>query len=189
MTTVYFVRHAEPNYNNHDDATRELSSKGLQDRQLVTQFFMDKDINVIVSSPYKRAYDTISPMAENKGIAIQVIDGFKERRVDSVWVEDFHAFSKQQWADFNYKLSDGECLQEVQDRNIRALKELVQDNLGKEIVVGSHGTALSTIINYYNPAFGFEDFQKIKKLMPWIVRFEFEGDICISIKEYNLFED
>ena len=31
MTNIYFVRHAEPNYSNHDDLTRELSTKGLQD--------------------------------------------------------------------------------------------------------------------------------------------------------------
>ena len=36
MTHVYFVRHAEPNYENHDDSSRELSSKGLADRVLVT---------------------------------------------------------------------------------------------------------------------------------------------------------
>ena len=30
MTTVFFVRHAEPNYDNHNDMIRELSSKGLQ---------------------------------------------------------------------------------------------------------------------------------------------------------------
>lgn len=31
MTTLYFIRHAEPNYNNYDDLTRELSPKGLED--------------------------------------------------------------------------------------------------------------------------------------------------------------
>ena len=31
ITTVYFVRHAEPNYNNHDDRLRELSEKGMED--------------------------------------------------------------------------------------------------------------------------------------------------------------
>lgn len=37
MTNVYFVRHAHPNYENHDDLTRELTEKGLQDRKLVTE--------------------------------------------------------------------------------------------------------------------------------------------------------
>lgn len=45
-TTVYFVRRAEPNYENHDDMSRELSSKGLQDRKLVTAFLLDKQIDV-----------------------------------------------------------------------------------------------------------------------------------------------
>ena len=40
MTTIYFVRHAEPNYENHNDMLRELSSKGLMDRELVTNYLM-----------------------------------------------------------------------------------------------------------------------------------------------------
>ena len=36
MTIVYFVRHAESNYNNHDDLLRELTEKGLKDSKLVT---------------------------------------------------------------------------------------------------------------------------------------------------------
>ena len=58
-TTVYFVRHAQPNYKNHDDMLRELSAKGLQDRKLVTNFLKDKEIDMVFSSPYKRAVDTV----------------------------------------------------------------------------------------------------------------------------------
>ena len=45
MTNVYFVRHAQPNYENHDDLTRELTEKGLQDRKLVTEFFRAKEVS------------------------------------------------------------------------------------------------------------------------------------------------
>lgn len=34
MTNIYFIRHAEPNFNNHDDETRELTEKGMNDRHL-----------------------------------------------------------------------------------------------------------------------------------------------------------
>ncbi len=30
MTHIYFIRHAEPNYKNHDDLNRELTEKGLR---------------------------------------------------------------------------------------------------------------------------------------------------------------
>ena len=73
MTRVFFVRHAEPNYENHDDITRELSDKGLNDRKLVTSFLMDKEIDVILSSPCKRAIDTVQDFADAKGIDIAII--------------------------------------------------------------------------------------------------------------------
>lgn len=187
MTKVYFVRHAEPNYDNHDDRLRELSPKGMEDRKLVTAFLSDKDIDVVLSSPFKRAVDTVADFAEKNNIPIKTIDDFRERKVDSCWIEDFAGFSKRQWTDFSYKLSDGECLKEVQDRNIAALNAVLEKYNGKNIVIGSHGTALSTIINYYDNSFGYEDFEKIRFVMPWIVEFVFDADKkCIEIKKYNL---
>ena len=57
----------------------------------------------------------------------------------------------------------------------------------KNIVIGSHGTALSTIINYYDRSFGYDDFEKIRFVMPWIVEFVFDNDKkCIEINKYNL---
>lgn len=187
MTRVYFVRHAEPNYENHDDMLRELSPRGMVDRKLVTVFLSDKKIDVVLSSPFKRAVDTVADFAEKNKLTIETIDDFRERRVDSCWIEDFAAFSKRQWSDFNYKLSDGECLNEVQARNITALNIVLETYQGKNIVIGSHGTALSTIINYYASSFGYEDFEKIRFVMPWIVEFVFDTDKkCVEINKYNL---
>lgn len=188
MTKVYFVRHAEPNYNNHNDAFRELSSKGMEDRKLVTKFLVDKHIDVVLSSPYKRAVDTVKDFADSYGIEIDIVYDFRERKVESGWIEDFTLFTKMQWNDFTYKLSDGECLQEVQTRNMSALQQVLNKYAGKNIVVGSHGTALSTIINYYDHSFGYNDFERIKNVMPWIVEFVFDEDTkCIIIKEYDLY--
>ncbi len=187
MTTVYFVRHAEPNYENHDDISRELSEKGFRDRKRVTNFLTDKKIDVVLSSPYKRAVDTVREFAEISGLDITIVEDFRERRIDSQWIEDFHSFSKKQWEDFQYKLSDGECLAEVQKRNISALGRVLEQYKNKNIVVGSHGTALSTIINYYDKTFGYLDFEKIRCLMPWIVEFTFKDNECVKIQMHDLF--
>jgi len=189
MTTVYFIRHAEPNYDNHNDALRELSPKGLADRKLVTQFLAGQRIDAVLSSSYKRAVDTVKDFADSFGFQMELVDDFRERRIDSVWIDNFQEFSKRQWQDFGYKLSDGECLREVQQRNIRALNGVLERYSGKNIAVGSHGTALSTIIHYYNPAFSYDDFERIRKLMPWIVRFEFDRDKnCTDIQYIDLFQ-
>lgn len=187
QTEIYFIRHAESNYNNHDDLKRELTSKGLADRELVTNYLSDKNIEIVLSSPYKRAIDTIKHFVDKHNMSIEKIEDFRERKIDSCWVEDFKEFSKSQWSDFKYKLSDGECLEEVQSRNIAALQNVLKTHRGKKIVVGSHGTALSTIINYYDKSFGYEDFASIKNLMPWIVKFTFQEDVCAKIEKVNLF--
>jgi len=187
MTNVYFVRHAQPNYRNHDDLTRELTEKGMADRKLVTEFLSDKDIHAVFSSPFRRSVDTVKEFADSRGLAITLIDDFRERRIDSGWIEDFESFARHQWEDFSYKLSDGECLGEVQERNIRALYRVVEENRDKNIVIGSHGTALSTVINYFEPSFGYEEFEAIRGLMPWIVCFSFEGGKCVAIQKIDLF--
>lgn len=185
MTKIYFVRHAQPNYENHNDILRELSLKGLEDRKKVTDFLSDKSVDLVLSSPFKRAIDTVGDFAQKFGFEIETIEDFRERKIDSAWIEDFEAFSKKQWEDFNYKLSDGECLKEVQDRNISALNLVLKKYPDKTIVIGSHGTTLSTIINNFNKSFCYEDFKRIKNIMPWIVEFNFdENGTCTKIQEH-----
>ena len=186
MTTIYFIRHAEPIYNNHNDMERELTLKGLIDRELVTSYLSNKNIEILLSSPYKRSIDTIQHFADRVGLRISLIDNFKERRIDSVWVDDFNEFCKQQWNDFSYKLSDGETLKEVQERNIQALFEVLKTYKNKNIVIGSHGTALSLIINYFDNSFAYKEFQEIKSLFPWIVKFTFEESSLLSIEKINV---
>jgi len=185
MRTIYFVRHATPDLRNKTEE-RTLSKKGMEDSKLVFNYLLDKDISLFVSSPYPRSVQTIEPLARFLGKEILLIDDFKERNVGA-WVEDFSSYSKAQWNDFNYKLSGGESLNEVQIRNINALIKLMKESKDNNICVGTHGTALSTIINYYDKPFTYNDFNKIKNLMPWIVviRFDEENEI-ISIEEVNL---
>lgn len=189
-TTVYFVRHAEPDYDNHDDLSRELTPKGQADTQRVTHFLLDKEIHHVYSSPYKRAYDTVAPFAHHQGLLITCLDGFKERKIDDVWIEDFECFTRNQWQDFSYQLANGESLQQVQNRNLQALQSILKIHPGKNLVVGSHGTALSTLVNYFQPTFTYAGFQSIKKLMPFVAKFIFDpAGNCLSIHFYNLFEE
>ena len=39
---------------------------------------------------------------------------------------------------------------------MEALNEILSDNADKEIVIGTHGTALSTILNFYDNSFAIQ---------------------------------
>ena len=45
----------------------------MEDRKLVTKFLVDKHIDVVLSSPYKRAIDTVKDFADIHGIEINII--------------------------------------------------------------------------------------------------------------------
>lgn len=182
LTRAYFVRHAQSDHSIHDDKIRPLTEKGLNDSLRVTDFLQDKNINAIYCSPYKRSIDTILDFAEKHNLKINTVDDFRERQVDSVWIPDFESFSRMQWDDFNYKLNDGESLSEVQLRNVLALNNILGLHKGENIVVGTHGTALSTICNFYDHAFNYNSFSQIVEVLPWIVKMTFCENICIEFE-------
>lgn len=187
MKTVFFVRHAQPNYENHCDQERELTAKGREDARLVTEFFQGREIDLVLSSPYVRARETIRGLAEARGQEITLVDDFRERKVGESWIDDFMEFARRQWEDFSYCLPQGESLSQVQKRNLQALREVFRQRPDcQTIVVGSHGTALSTVIRYYQPEFGYPEFLRLAK-MPWIVEFSFDGELCRSIVSHDLF--
>lgn len=186
MTNIYFVRHCEPDFSIHDDLIRPLTDKGLEDSKRVAEVLKSKKIHGIYSSPYKRAIDTVKELADALNLKVVSKEDLRERTITDQWIDDFNEFVKCQWEDFEYKLSKGECLRQVQERNITALKEILNENKGKNVVIGTHGTALSTILNYYNKTFGYEEFNRIKSIMPWIIVMEFKGEEFIGFQEIDI---
>lgn len=184
-TEIYFVRHAKPDFSIREDEIRPLTKQGLEDSKLVTEFLINKDITRVYSSPFKRAVDTVRDFADRIGLPIIPVADFRERSV-GMWVDDFSVFASKQWEDWDYKLENGDSLIETQERNLAALRKILLDNRGESIVIGTHGTALSTLINYYNPNFSLEDFNRIAKIMPWIVCFTFNEETLVTIEEFEL---
>ena len=128
----------------------------------------------------------MQPVADQRGLTVQEVSDFRERRITGEWIADFNSYCQAQWADFDYKLPGGESLREVQQRNVAALHHVLQQYAGQTVVIGSHGTALSTIIHHFDPTFGFDGFNRIRRLMPWVVRFTFDGIQCTGIQPIDV---
>lgn len=182
MTRVFFVRHAQPEYGHADDRTRPLTAEGFADRTLVVQTLHDKAIDVFYCSPYKRCMDTIRPAAESYGMEIQTDERLRER--ESGLNGNTRQLFRKRWADHRWHEEGGESIEMVQSRCIEALHEILTAHDGKNIVVGTHGTALSAIINHYKPGFDCNDFLRIIDWMPYIIELDFEGQRFLSSTEH-----
>ena len=182
MTKIYFVRHAQPEHAWEDDRTRPLTGEGRRDSAIVFEFLKDKHIDAFYSSPYKRSVDTIADSADFFGKDIITDEDLREREKGENG--NNHGMFHKRWADHNYHEEGGESIAMVQKRNMRALTEILRDNIDKEVVVGTHGTALSTILNFYDKSFGCDDFLRIVDRMPYVIELDFEGDELVGKVEH-----
>ena len=190
MTKIYFVRHAQPEHAWEDDRTRPLTGEGKKDSAIVFEFLKDKHIGAFYSSPYKRSMDTIADSADFFGKDIITDEDLREREKGENG--NNHGMFQKRWDDHNYHEEGGESIAMVQKRNMRAMTEILRDNIDKEVVVGTHGTALSTILNFYDKSFGCDDFLRIIDWMPYVIELDFEGDKlvekvehCYVVKEFK----
>ena len=180
-TTVIFVRHAQSLHPWEDDRTRPLTEAGLSDRAVVLDTIKDRHIDVFLSSPYRRSVDTIRPAADFFGMSIITDERFRERK-SGEYGNGMRQFSER-WKNLDYAEEGGESLRSTQKRNISALFDVLDRYNGKTIVIGTHGTALSTILNYYDPSFNVDDFLRVIDWMPYIVELSFVGHELIEKKE------
>ena len=185
-TKVYFIRHAKPDISIIDDTIRPLLPEGLEKANELVKLFIEINISNIYSSPYKRSIQPVEPIAKNKCIKIETADNLRERKISNNWINNYNEYSKNQWNDFSYKLMDGESLAEVQNRNIKELESILIKSKGKNIIIGTHGTALSTIINYYDNTYNYENFMEIVNIMPYIIMLEFSNTEYIKREEIKI---
>lgn len=186
MTSIYFIRHAQPDHDWDDDRTRPLSDGGLQDSRRVTEFLRNIKIDYYISSPYKRSIDTIKKSALEHGKDIIMDERLRERERGSNG-NDLEMFQKR-WDNFDFHEECGESLNMVQKRNLEAIFEILNNHKDENIVIGTHGTALSMILNYFKPSYCCNDFLRIIDFMPYIIRLDFDGVNCIGEDEMLIIE-
>lgn len=181
MTRVYFVRHAQSDLRSGTDRDRGLTAEALKDRKIVLDYLRDKQVDVFYCSPYRRSLDTIRETAEFYGKPILTDERLRER--EAAPDSNNRKLFRRRWADFDWHEPGGECLRSVQERNMAALTEILERNRDRTVVIGTHGTALSTILNHYDPSYDCDSFLRIINRMPFVVELEFDGTRLLSKTE------
>ena len=184
ITSVYFIRHAQSDRSFHDEYTRPLTAEGINDTEKITLALKERGITHILSSPYTRTLQTVQGLSKALALEIETDDGFRERNAGRWHGDKFFDFIRKQWEDFDYRIEGGESLREVQERNVKALNKYLKKYKGHTIAAATHGTALSTIINYFFPEYGYEEFLKIADLMPFVLKMDFDDSRhCIKAEK------
>ncbi|WP_144558592.1 histidine phosphatase family protein [Shouchella miscanthi] len=167
---LYFVRHAEAT---GQEPSARLTSKGKQDAKDLALFFQEKAINMIFSSPYKRAISTIEPTAELLGLPIEQEERLMERCLSPVSLTNWLVHLQRSFADDSYSLEGGESSHEAQARILSVVNSLTEPT-----IIVSHGNLLALLIRYYQPEFGFSEWEAMGNPAVY--------ELCLKERKVNL---
>ncbi|MCQ6561235.1 histidine phosphatase family protein [Paenibacillus mendelii] len=166
-TVIYMVRHAESPFVHGEERTRGLSAEGFQEAKRVAEVLRDVEIHYIASSPYTRAKQTIQHIADHHSLSIIEYEELMERPIKGLdykgtWEVLEEAISKS-FDDKDYALEGGESTRIAQQRAIPVIEKLLEEQLGKNIVIGTHGNILTIIMNHYDEQYGYEFWKQTSK--------------------------
>lgn len=154
MKTIYFMRHSEPlksiNINNNDSLQIQnekwgLTVNGEKLAEKKSQLNELTNFDMVISSNYVRAISTAKYFTKEK---LFIDENFGERKFGiNNWEELPKDFGKKQFEDFNYKLPNGESINEVIEREYNSLVSILNNYHDKKILIIGHATALASLFS------------------------------------------
>jgi 2,3-bisphosphoglycerate-dependent phosphoglycerate mutase len=174
---VLLVRHAEPvaiGTPDIADDDRPLTEAGLSAAQELAAELDGWEITAIYSSPYARALETVTVLAERRGIGVQLIDDLRERRLSLEPHDEWRDSLQRSWSDADFALPGAESGRDAQRRAVAILDLLrVRHPDGGRLLIGSHGNLISLILQALEPDVGY-DFHMAMP-MPALYRLTHDG--------------
>lgn len=158
MTIVYISRHSQPfrkflgeyKVNETEQIRNEknlLSVDGEKYAEQMSDLPELLKVEILYSSHYVRAMSTAKYIAEKNNIILNVDERLGERRFGVNNMSELPStFFEDQFRNWDYKLTNGESVNEVSKRMNEALSEILDVNRDKKIAIISHGTAISAML-------------------------------------------
>lgn len=158
MVNIYLVRHAQSTGNVEKRLTgREeylLTSDGKKQVEKLTNSLKNVKFEKAYSSPSIRAIDTIKPLAKLNNLEIEInenlsemyfgiYDGWKWEEVNKINpnIHENHIKTNEIQGILNQETS-----KQVADRMYKIVSKIVCENIGKTILIASHGVAIEAYL-------------------------------------------
>ncbi len=161
-TTIYLVKHAdelkETGIKNTNDTTQLmnekyiLSVKGEEQSKKLSENPELNNIDVLWSSSYARAKATAKYIAYKNNIDINIDSNLNERKLGdlkdlSEWMKNKTIGVVQAYLqDKKWKAREGESCEEGTKRVTDFLQKILKENMGKRIVLVSHGALITFLL-------------------------------------------
>lgn len=185
-TRLIIIRHGKTKYNEKHlldgQIDTQLTSEGLEQIDKLNKYLLSFEIDEIYSSPLSRAMKTVEKLAKEKEMKVSIIEGFKEidcgecsGLTKEEIISKFPNLPVEWKKNTDPPFPKGENLEDVENRAIPILLNILKKNIGKTVLISGHGSLNLALIGY---------FLKI----PHGLRFKIKQSNC-CVNELEIMED
>ncbi|ULL18993.1 histidine phosphatase family protein [Paenibacillus sp. H1-7] len=157
MTTIYIVRHCKAE---GQAADAPLTGIGMNQARQLVDFFLDKQVDYMVSSPFVRAYRTIAPLAESLGMDMVLDDRLQERILSGHHHPEWRDMLRRTYDEPDLCFEGGESSRAATSRIVGVVTDILAGKYANAVLV-SHGNLISLLLNYYDSRFGFKEWEAL----------------------------
>jgi broad specificity phosphatase PhoE len=153
---LLLIRHAEPVRIASGDvsgpADPGLTTRGSEQAQRLAAWVAAEGVDVLVTSPLRRARETAAPLADSIGVEVEVVDGISEYDAHSdeyIPIEELRALKDERWqATIEGRWADvgGVDPSAFQAQVVPAIDALIAANAGRKVAAFSHGGVVNVFL-------------------------------------------
>lgn len=179
---LYLIRHGKASMDGID-RERILDDDGvIQAESLCKKIksqFKNKSLRLI-SSPFKRAVQTIEKLSEDFDVKIQENSCLEEISIGKDEKLSKHQIIERMWQDENFKVKNGssqsEHVHKIKFELNSILKDFYENNYN--LILVSHGNSIGIILKYFlNQKFTFENWKNISMPDMYSVSFDKNNNV------------
>ena len=159
MGTAYLLRHGETEYHAQHRLLGRLdiglNARGQEMAARVKDFFAGIDPVAIYCSPLKRCLETAAPLAQEKGLEVEVVPGLMEvdmgewdgQYFDDLFRDDNEKVARWMANPSSVTIPGGEDFASVRERVLAATREITSRHPGEDrVVIVAHGGPIRGIL-------------------------------------------
>ncbi len=146
---LLLIRHGLPTSVINNDGTPAdppLSETGLEQARRVAQWLRDHHIDKLYSSPMQRAMQTAAPLAQVKGLDIEVRDGVAEYDRESqayIPVEQLKEQDYERWQALMKNQTSDSDFGAFHSAVVDTIEAIIEENRGKTVAITCHGGVIN----------------------------------------------
>lgn len=158
MTTIYLINNSltmnNLNFPNSETLTQKrekriLSIEGEKESEKLAKLEFMQHVNTIYASSYVMSVGTAKYLAKNLELEIFINNNIGERELGDLGDKKIRMVLEMQENDFNYRLSNGESLNDVRTRMLRFLDQVLTMDEDKTVAVFTHNVAITCLLSEY----------------------------------------